>query len=218
MNMTFWQPIQLSIIVAFVATLFVVITGITMAWLMTKKRLPAKLLIETMLLLPIVLPPTVIGFLLIILFGRNGWIGEIIHFFSGQSIIFTITAAIIAAIVVAFPLMYQTVKLGFQSIDRDIEDAARVDGGNEWHIFRFVSLPLCYKPIIAGFILSFARALGEFGATVMFAGNIPGKTQTIPLAIYVAFESNQMQLAWAWVISIVAISFVMLLLLRKVNQ
>lgn len=217
MNMTFWQPIQLSILVAFIATVFVVFTGIAMAWLMTKKRVPAKLLLETILLLPIVLPPTVIGFLLIIVFGRNGGIGKIIAFFSGQPIIFTITAAIIAAFVVAFPLMYQAVKLGFQSIDRDIEDAARVDGANEWYIFRFISLPLCYKPIIAGVILSFARALGEFGATVMFAGNIPGKTQTIPLAIYVAFESNQMQLAWAWVISIVAISFVMLLLLRKVN-
>lgn len=216
--MTFWQPIQLSIFIAIIATLFVVITGIGMAWLMTKRRIPVKLLIETFLLLPIVLPPTVTGFLLIIILGRNGTIGKIINWVGGQSVIFTVTAAVIAAIVVAFPLMYQSVKLGFQAIDRSIEDAARVDGANEWFVFRHVSLPLCYKPIIAGLILSFTRALGEFGATVMFAGNIPGKTQTIPLAIYVAFESNQMQLAWAWVISIVIISFVLLLFLHKVNQ
>ncbi|MCL6574319.1 MAG: molybdate ABC transporter permease subunit, partial [Bacillus sp. (in: Bacteria)] len=161
--------------------------------------------------LPIVLPPTVIGFLLIFFFGGNSPVGSLIENLFESSIIFTPLAAVIASSIVAFPLMYQTVKIGFQSVDKDIEDAARVDGANEWNVFLLVALPLSIKSIITGLILSFARALGEFGATFMFAGNIPGKTQTAPTAIYIAMESGNMNLAWLLVIAMILISALMLL-------
>lgn len=124
---------------------------------------------------------------------------------------FTPFAAVIASTIVAFPLMYQTVKIGFQSVDKGIEEAARVDGANELNVFLLVTLPLSTRSIITGLILSFARALGEFGATFMFAGNIPGKTQTAPTAIYIAMESGNMKLAWLLVISMIIISSLMLL-------
>jgi molybdate transport system permease protein len=139
--------------------------------------------LETLLLLPIVLPPTVIGFLLIFFFGRNSPVGIIIEKFFQYSIMFTPSAAIIASTVVAFPLMYQSAKLGFESVDQALEDASRVDGATEIKVFFLVSLPLSLPSIVIGFIMSFARALGEFGATLMFAGNIPGKTQPAPPAI-----------------------------------
>ena len=166
-------------------------------------------------MLPMVLPPTVIGFFLIVIFGKNSMAGQAIEWLFKQPIIFTWWAAVIASIVVAFPLMYQSAKSGFQGIDLDIEDAARVDGANEWRIFLFISIPLASKALITGSILSFARALGEFGATLMFAGNIPGETQTIPTAIYIAIDSGNMTMAWELlVISIVIISFIMLLIVE----
>ncbi len=211
----FFQPIKLSLIVSTIALIIVFFLGTLTAWVMFKKDFKGKVWIETILILPIVLPPTVIGFILIMLFGQNGLLGKVTNLLFNQSLMFTIWAAIIAAVVVAFPLMYQSVKTGLTFVDRHIEDAARVDGSNEWDVFRYITLPLIQKPILSGVILSFARALGEFGATLMFAGNIPGRTQTVPMAIYVAFESNKMTLAWAWVLSIIVVSFVMLFFIRK---
>ncbi|UOQ48974.1 molybdate ABC transporter permease subunit [Gracilibacillus caseinilyticus] len=211
----FFQPIKLSLIVSLIALIIVIVLGMAIAWLMAKKNFRGKVWIETFLLLPIVLPPTVIGFLLIMLFGQNGFFGKVSQLFFGQSLIFSIWAAVIAAVIVAFPLMYQSVKTGISFVDQHVEDAARVDGANEWKVFSFITLPLIKKSLVSGVVLSFARALGEFGATLMFAGNIPGRTQTVPMAIYVAFESNKMALAWGWVLSIIVISFVMLLFLRN---
>ncbi|MGP4040889.1 molybdate ABC transporter permease subunit [Gracilibacillus sp. D59] len=211
----FFQPIKLSLIVSSLALIIVFFLGISAAWLMARRKFKGKVLIETILLLPIVLPPTVIGFILIMLFGQNGILGKLTNFLFNQSLMFTIWAAVIAAVVVAFPLMYQSVKTGLTFVDRHIEDAARVDGSNEWNVFRYITFPLIQKSILSGVVLSFARALGEFGATLMFAGNIPGRTQTVPMAIYVAFESNRMTLAWAWVLSIIVVSFVMLIFIRK---
>lgn len=178
---------------------------------MANTKFKGKALIETAFLLPLVLPPSVVGFLLIVLFGRNSPIGQWIENLFHQPVMFTWWAAVIAATVVAFPLMYQSAKTGFEAIDEEIEDAARVDGANEFKLLLVVSIPLALKSIISGAILSFARALGEFGATLMFAGNIPGKTQTIPTAIFVAMDSGNMELAWLWVLSIIAISFIMLI-------
>jgi molybdate transport system permease protein len=208
----FWSPIILSLKIASISVGIVFVVGIFFGRLLSRSNFKGKLLVETILLLPIVLPPTVIGFLLIFIFGRNSPVGSIIEELFSSSIMFTPLAAIIASTVVAFPLMYQTVKIGFQSVDKDIEDAAKVDGANEWNVFLFVTLPLSIKAIITGIILSFARALGEFGATFMFAGNIVGRTQTAPIAIYVAMESGNMNLAWLLVISMVLISFIMLLI------
>ncbi|MDX8046803.1 molybdate ABC transporter permease subunit [Gracilibacillus sp. S3-1-1] len=211
----FFQPIKLSVIISLLALVIVVLLGTTIAWLMTYKRFRGKVILETILLLPIVLPPTVIGFILIMLFGQNGFLGKLTNLLFHQSLMFTIWAAVIAAVVVAFPLMYQSVKTGLSFVDRSAEEAARIDGASEWRVLRFITLPLIQKSLISGIVLSFARALGEFGATLMFAGNIPGRTQTVPMAIYVAFQSNKMTLAWAWVLSIVVVSFVMLLFVRK---
>jgi molybdate transport system permease protein len=220
MNMSpaFWQPLKFSLEVAMISVIIVSILGVFFARLLYNKTFKGKMLLETFLMLPIVLPPTVIGFLLIYFFGRNSPIGALIQEFFQQSIMFTPLAAIIASTTVAFPLMYQSVKLGFQAVDKDVEDAAKVDGGGRAKVFLLVSLPLALPSFISGLIMSFARALGEFGATLMFAGNIPGKTQTAPTAIYVAMESGNMGLAWAFVLSMVLISFLMLFLSNIVQK
>ncbi|MGG5254706.1 molybdate ABC transporter permease subunit [Neobacillus sp. SM06] len=211
MEETFWSPVRLSIEVAFFSGILVFVLGLFLGKLMANKKFKGKSIIETAFLLPLVLPPTVVGFLLIIFFGKNSPVGQWIEWLFHKPVIFTWWAAVIASTVVAFPLMYQSAKLGFESIDEDIENAARVDGATEFTLLRKISLPLALKAIVSGAILSFARALGEFGATLMFAGNIPGKTQTIPTAIYVAIDSGNMSLAWLWVLSIIGISFLMLI-------
>ncbi|MDP4084928.1 MAG: molybdate ABC transporter permease subunit [Bacillota bacterium] len=214
----FWFPIKLSLEVASISIVIVFFFGILVGRLFSRIQFRGKLFLETIFLLPIVLPPTVIGFLLIFLFGRNSPIGSFLEWIFHQTIMFSPLAAIMASSIVAFPLMYQTVKVGFQSVDRDIEDAARVDGANEKNVFLHITLPLTFKSILTGVILSFARALGEFGATFMFAGNIPGRTQTAPLAIYVAMESGDMNLAWLLVISMVIISLLMLFFTSFLNR
>ena len=211
MSTDFWSPLRLSIEIAFVAGIIAIIAGILMGKWMATHDFKGKLVLETVLLLPLVLPPTVVGFLLIVIFGKNSMLGDIIIWLFDQPIMFTWWAAVMASTIVAFPLMYQSAKTGFASVDRDIENAARVDGANEWQVFLYVSIPLALKALVSGGILSFTRALGEFGATLMFAGNIPGKTQTTPLAIYMAIDSGNMTLAWTWVLCMIAISFLLLL-------
>ncbi|MET3728336.1 molybdate transport system permease protein [Fictibacillus halophilus] len=213
----FWSPVTLSLGIAVTASLIVVLAGIFLGRIMAHQKFKGKMLIETVFLLPLVLPPTVVGFLLIVLFGRNGPGGQLVEWLFNQPIMFTWWAAVIASAVVAFPLMYQSAKAGFESIDLDIENAARVDGANEWDVLRKISVPLSIRAITSGAILSFARALGEFGATLMFAGNIPGKTQTISTAIYIAIESGNMDLAWMWVGSVIAISFLMLIAVNRIR-
>ena len=210
----FLSPIWLSIKIATISGIIVILIGTLIGRIFARRTFKGKAVLETILMLPMVLPPTVVGFFLIVIFGKNSIAGQAIEWLFKQPIIFTWWAAVIASIIVAFPLMYQSAKSGFQGIDREIEEAARVDGANEWKIFLFISIPLASKAMISGSILSFARALGEFGATLMFAGNIPGETQTIPTAIYIAIDSGNMKMAWMWVISIVLISFIMLLTVR----
>lgn len=212
MNVEFWSPVQLSLTVASISLVFVFITGVFVSRIMHQLSFRGKTIVETALLLPIVLPPTVVGFLLIIIFGAGSPVGKFIETLFQQPVLFTWWAAVIASTIVAFPLMYQSCKTGFMTVDSDIEDAARVDGAGEWKVFLFIALPLSIKAIVSGSILAFARALGEFGATLMFAGNIPGKTQTLPTAIYVAFESGNNSLAWSWVLLMIIISYVMLYL------
>jgi molybdate transport system permease protein len=218
MTLDFWSPVKLSLEIASVSIIIVIVLGLLMGKVMANKTFKGKAVIETILLLPLVLPPTVVGFLLIVVFGRNSPIGELIEWIFNQPIIFTWWAAVIASTVVAFPLMYQSAKTGFESVDIDIENAARVDGANGIKLFMFVSIPLALKSIISGGILSFARALGEFGATLMFAGNIPGKTQTIPTAIYIAIDSGNMQMAWLWAVCMIGISFLMLLSVHSIKS
>ena len=213
-DMAFWTPVILSLKVASVALILAFTFGVLTARLMTKYQFKGKVVLETILMLPLVLPPTVGGFILIIIFGKNSFIGQLIQLVFDHGILFTVYAAIIASTVVAFPLMYQSAKNGFLSIDEHIIEAARVDGNSDMRIFFKIIIPLSKNLLITGAMLSFARALGEFGATLMFAGNIPGKTQTLPTAVYSAIQSGNMTLAWLWVISIITISFVMMLFIR----
>jgi molybdate transport system permease protein len=206
----FWSPVLLSLEISVSAGMIVFVLGILVARWMAGVRFKGKAAVDTIFLLPLVLPPTVVGFLLVVVFGKNSPVGQAVEWVFKQPVIFTWWAAVIAATVVAFPLMYQSAKTGFEAVDGDIENAARVDGANEFRVFLFVSVPLAAKSLVSGAVLSFARALGEFGATLMFAGNIPGKTETAPTAIYLAIDAGNMQLAWLWVICMVAISFLML--------
>ncbi|WP_307894685.1 molybdate ABC transporter permease subunit [Bacillus swezeyi] len=206
----FLSPIKISVQVSLAAGIIAVLAGTAAARLLRNKTFKGKSVIETVMMLPLVLPPTVVGFFLIVIFGKQSIIGELIENIFQAPIIFTWWAAVVAAAVVAFPLMYQSAKSGFLGVDQEIEDAARVDGANEWQVFLFVTIPLASNAIITGSVLSFARALGEFGATLMFAGIIPGVTQTVPTAIYLAIDSGDMTLAWLWVASIALISFFML--------
>jgi molybdate transport system permease protein len=207
-----FSPLRLSIEVSLVAEVAIIVLGILAGrWMARKRNTLSKILVETGLMLPLVLPPTVIGFLLILVFGKNGPLGLAIYWVFHQPIIFTFWAAVIAATVVAFPLMFQSVKTGIYAVDQDIEAAARLDGASEWRVFWSVTLPLASRAILTGAILGYARALGEFGATLMFAGNIPTKTQTIPTAIYVALDSGNLRVAWILVLITIVLSFLMLL-------
>lgn len=205
-----WQPIVLSIKVAFASLMFVMFFGIAAAYGMRKWNFSGKAAIEAAFSLPLVMPPVVTGFILLVLIGKRGPIGIFLDDAFRAQIIFTPYAAVLAGAVVAFPLMYQSTKAAFQSVDPKLEDAARVLGAGEWRVFWTVTLPLAWPGVVSGIVLSFARALGEFGATIMVAGNIPGKTQTIPLAIYFAAESNDIGLAGMYVIVISLITFSMI--------
>jgi molybdate transport system permease protein len=211
----FFPPIWLSLKVAAVASFIVFGLGLWIAWLMAKKRFRGKSALETVFMLPLVLPPAVTGFILLVLLGRSSWIGQSITWLLGHSLIFTWWAAAISSIVVAFPLVYQTIKVGFTSVSPDLQDAARSMGASEWQVLTFITLPLSFRSLVSAFILGFARGLGEFGATLMIAGNIPKVTQTVPTAIYAAVDSGNLTLAWFWSGAIVLISFVMLLLANK---
>lgn len=207
------SPLIISLKTAFFATGITFFVGIAAAWIMARYTGQLKGVIDAILTLPIVLPPTVVGFFLLVIFGKNGFIGRILLSF-GTTIIFSWSATVIAATVVAFPLMYKTTRSAFEQIDKNILDAARTLGISEWKIFWKVTVPIAWPGIIAAVVLAFARALGEFGATLMIAGNIPGKTQTIPLAIFFAVESGDMNQAAVWVILIVTISLVVIVIMN----
>lgn len=202
-----WQPVILSIKVASISVVFVFFLGLLSAYIMKTIHIPGKAVLESLFTLPLVLPPVVIGFLLLILVGKQGPIGLFLHNFFDTQIIFTQAAAVLAGTVVSFPLMYQSTKAAFESIDTTLEDAARTLGASEWRVFWTVTIPLSWPGLISGLVLSFSRTLGEFGATIMIAGNIPGKTQTIPLAIYFAAEANDLVTAGIYVIIISVITF-----------
>jgi molybdate transport system permease protein len=207
-----WSPIIISMEVAVAATVIAFFLGLVAAWNTIKLR-RLKGAVDAIFTLPMVLPPTVIGFFLLIIFGKNGLIGGWLYEI-GWPIVFSIRGAIVAAAVVAFPLMYRTSRGAFESLDRDLVAAARVDGAGEARIFWQIIVPTCKPGILSGTVLAFTRALGEFGATSMLAGNIPGRTQTMSLAIYSAVQSNERSTAYGWVAVIMIISFTTLILMN----
>jgi len=203
------SPLWISLATSVTATAITFVVGLAAAVWRERYTSPAMALVDGIFLLPLVLPPTVVGFLLLLLFGRNGPLGKLLLQF-GATIVFSWPATVIAAAVVAFPLMYLTSRAALEQVAPALLQAARTLGASEWRVFREIALPLAWPGVLAGTILSFARALGEFGATLMIAGNIPGKTETIPIAIYFAVEADETQRALAWCAVDVVISLALL--------
>lgn len=208
-----FSPLWISLKTAFLATIITSIIGIFISYKMANYKGRGRGFIDGIFTLPLILPPTVIGFFLLLLCGKNGFVGNIFMSFN-KNIIFSWSATVIAATVVAFPMMYRTCRSAFEQIDKNMISAARTLGLSETKIFFKIAIPLAWPGIIGGLVLSFARALGEFGATLMIAGNIPGRTQTMPVAIFFAVEGGDMNKAMLWVLIIVAISFIMIFLLN----
>jgi molybdate transport system permease protein len=208
-----YSPLLISLKAAVFATIITFFIGIYMAFLTTKLN-RFKGLVDGLFTLPLILPPTVVGFFLLIIFGKNGFLGKLLAK-SGTSVVFTGTATIIASSVVAFPLMYRTARAAFEQIDPNMIYVSRTLGLSEHKIFVKIMLPNSFSSIMAGTILTFARALGEFGATIMLAGNIPGKTQTMAVAVYSAVQAGNRELAYKWVIIMASMSFATMLLLNK---
>lgn len=206
------SPLWISFKVALPATIFTFVLGICAARTVVKLK-HGQAVLDGLFTLPLVLPPTVVGFFLLLAFGKNSLVGQFFSQF-GFSFIFSWQGAVIASTVVSFPLMYRTVRGAFEQINPEYLYAARTLGMTERKIFRKIMLPLAWPGILAGTILSFARALGEFGATIMIAGNIPGKTQTMSVAVYTAVQAGDRESAFLWVMIIVCFSFVMMLALN----
>ena len=198
--------LQLSLKTALFATLLAFVSGVGVAWMMAGRSFRGKSMVEAILLAPLVLPPTVVGFCLLLLFGRQGPLGRLTTALFDEILLFTSTAAVLAAAVVAFPLMYRTARGAFEQIDRNILAAARTLGARPWRVFWQIGLSLAWPGVVAATVLSFARALGEFGATLMIAGNIPGQTRTIPLAIYTDVESGDLVHAGFWVLIVMVVT------------
>ncbi|HEX6594212.1 MAG TPA: molybdate ABC transporter permease subunit [Bacillota bacterium] len=212
------SPLWLSLKTATIATIVVFIVGTMLARLFARNSFRGKSIVEAIVLLPLVLPPTVVGFGLLYIFGSNGLIGKYLLDTFHVQIVFTSSAVIVAAIVVSFPLMYQSASAAFQQYDANLERAAYTMGASKWKVFWTISFPLAWPGLLAGVVLTFARALGEFGATLMFAGYMPNVTDTIPLAIYFAVESGHIELATFWVTIIVVLGFSAILWLNWWNK
>ncbi len=178
-----WSSLLLTLQIATAATLLAALVGVPLALLMSRRRFAGKSAAEALILVPLVLPPTVVGYLLILLLGARGWLGHWLHAATGYSILFRFEGAVLAASVVALPLLYMPTRAGFASVDRDLEDVARLMGAGRLATFWHVSLPLARRGIASGLILAFARAAGEFGATLMVFGMQEGRT-TLPILIY----------------------------------
>jgi molybdate transport system permease protein len=206
------QPLWVSLKTVATTTVITFVLGIAVARWMARYSGKLKPLIDGVLILPLVLPPTVVGLALLLAFGRHGPIGQLLSPLD-VTVVFSWPATVISATVVAFPLMYMTAKAAFEQVDTNIEDAARTLGAGKWRVFRTITLPLARPGIIAGTVLVVARSLGEFGATLMLAGNIPGKTTTMPVAIYFAIQAGDKERALYLAGMVLLISFASVLCL-----
>ena len=211
------SPLIISIKTSLVATLITFILGIVISYKIFWYKGRYESLIDTILTLPLVLPPTVVGFFILITIGKNGPVGMILKTID-VNLIFTWTATVISAVIVSFPIMYRSLKSSFEQIDNNMIFAAKTLGLSEKEIFMKIMLPISYPGIIGAVILSFARAIGEFGATLMIAGNIPGKTQTMPIAIFFAVESGDMNKAMIWVMIIIGISAIVITISNFISK
>ena len=215
--MTDWFPLWLSLRVAVLATLIAGTLGVAIAYLLAKGRFRGRALIEAIVTLPIVLPPTVLGFYLLTNLGVNSPIGQAWERVFGQPLVFTKTAAVIAASISALPFVVRTARAAIEEVDPRLEAAARVAGHPEWRVATIVTLPVARRGLAAGIGLGFARALGDFGATVMVAGNIPGRTQTLPIAVYDAVQAGDKATARTGSAILAAIAIVVLLAVTQLS-
>ncbi len=210
-----WIPLLITLKVAGLSTILVAVLGIIISYILARREFKGKWAADILVTLPLVLPPTVTGYLLVILLGKNGILGQPLFELTGWAVLFTWQAAVIAAFVVSLPLMVKTTAAAIGGVDRELEYAAYTLGHSELETMLFVTLPLAKKGILAGLVLSFARAVGEFGATLMIAGNIPGKTNTMSLSIYTAFQSGNDALANILVVTLVLVSLLAMGLTAK---
>jgi molybdate transport system permease protein len=209
-----WQALVLSLQVTIVATILLFVIGLVLGVLLARYRLRGQIIVETIIFLPLVLPPSVIGYILLLVLGRGSPIVQWFHL----NLLFTWHAAAIASAVVGLPLMVQSARAAIASVDQMLENAARTLGSSELEILWRVTLPLARRGVIAGLILGGARALGEFGATLMVAGNIPGRTQTLPLAIYDAVQARRYEEAQVMVVVMTAVAFLGLWCVRQLER
>ena len=212
MTAPIWVTLLLTLKVALWATAINTVLGVAAGWLLARHRFVARDMVSAVLTLPLVLPPTVVGYYLLVLIGRRGWLGQWLHDSLGINLIFTWQGAVIAATVVAFPLVLTSARSAFEAVDPQLERAARGLGLNEWAVFFRVTLPMAWPGILAGVLLVFARSLGEFGATLMIAGSIPGRTQTLSVAVHDAVQAGDDATANLLVV-IISVTCVVFLLL-----
>ena len=210
------QALQLSLITSTVTTAGAILFGTPLAYMLARWKFRFKSWIELLIDLPIVLPPSVAGLVLLIAFGRRGLFGSTLDMI-GISLPFTTTAVVLAQAFVAAPLYVRSARIGFADIDEQLEEAANVEGANQWQLFREVMLPLAGRALLSGAVLTWTRALGEFGATILFAGNLQGVTQTMPMAIYLGFERD-IGVALVLAVVLVVVSFLLLMLTRWLEE
>lgn len=210
-------PLYLTIKISFFATVLTISVGLALAWVMAKRDFWGKGLLDVIIMQPLVIPPTVLGYYLLAVFGRTGWLGGVLDKL-GIEIIFTWKGAVIAAFISSLPLFVKPARAALEGVGSDLENAARLLGKTEWQVIRTITLPLAWRGILAGAVMAFARATGEFGATLMVAGNIPGLTQTLPIAIYDAVQSGNSSMANLLVLIITLFSFTVLFAAGKIGR
>jgi molybdate transport system permease protein len=213
-----WQALRLTLLVCALSTLLITPFGLALAWLLARHRWRGKTLVETLVVVPLVIPPVATGLLLLKLFGRRGPIGGFLHDHLNTDVVFTWRAVVIAAAVMSFPLLVRSARVGFEAVDQTLEDTARLFGAGRLRTFFTITLPLASRAVAAGIVLAFARAVGEFGATIIVAGNIPGRTSTLSLRIYEAVQLGNDQVAYRLVLICVLISFVAVWLSERLSR
>lgn len=211
-------PLYLSLKVAGIATVLSFVIGVAIAWLLARREFRGKSIVSSLVTLPIVLPPTVLGYYLLVIIGKQGPLGRFLESSLGISLVFTWEAAVLASCIVSIPLLVRAAQAAFEGVDRSLENAARTLGRSERGVFLTVTLPLAWRGILAGTALAFTRALGEFGATLMVAGNIPGQTQTMPIAIYDAVQTGNTLLTNVLVGIVTVAALAILLVLDRVSK
>lgn len=209
------DALRLSLLVSLSATALLFLVGLALAWVLAMRQFPGKEVVDALVSIPLVLPPTVVGYYLVLLLGKNGWIGAPLYRWTGWSMVFTWQGAAVASFVVALPLMVRVSRAAIEAVDQDLVQISATLGKSEWQTTWRITLPLARQGILAGVLLSFARALGEFGATLMLAGNIPGHTSTLPLSIYSAFQAGNDDLAQQMALILTLVSVVVMILSNR---